>query len=50
MPGALPVYQTAVTAIGRPFGAAGADVEEHWYTLDNPAHEWFGLSRRCAWR
>jgi alpha-mannosidase len=44
VPGALPVYQSALTAVGRPFGAAGTDVAEHWYTLDNPAHEWFGLS------
>ena len=44
VPGALPVYQSALTAVGRPFGAADADVAEHWYTLDNPAHEWFGLS------
>jgi alpha-mannosidase len=43
-PGALPVYQTALSAIGRPFGSADADVAQHWYTLDNPAHEWFGLS------
>ena len=44
VPGALPVCQTAVSVIGRSFGAAGADVADHWYTLDNPAHEWFGLS------
>ena len=44
VPGALPVYQTALSVIGRPFGHADADVAEHWYTLDNPAHEWFGLS------
>ncbi len=44
VPGALPVYQTALSAIGRPFGSADADVAQHWYTLDNPAHEWFGLS------
>jgi len=44
VPGALPVYQTALSVIGRPFGSADADVAQHWYTLDNPAHEWFGLS------
>ncbi len=44
VPGALPVYQTALSVIGRPFGHADADVAQHWYTLDNPAHEWFGLS------
>jgi Glycosyl hydrolases family 38 N-terminal domain/Alpha mannosidase middle domain/Glycosyl hydrolases family 38 C-terminal domain len=43
-PGALPVYQTALSVIGRPFGSADTDVAQHWYTLDNPAHEWFGLS------
>jgi alpha-mannosidase len=44
VPGALPVYQSALSAVGRPFGSADTDVAEHWYTLDNPAHEWFGLS------
>ncbi len=44
VPGALPVYQSALSAVGRPFGSTDADVAEHWYTLDNPAHEWFGLS------
>jgi alpha-mannosidase len=43
VPGGLPVYQTAVSVIGRPFGSADADVAEHSYTLDNPAHEWFGI-------
>jgi hypothetical protein len=43
VPGGLPVYQTAVSAVGRPFGAADADVADHPFTLDNPAHEWFGL-------
>src|ERR1019366_6172352 len=42
-PGGLPVSQGATAVIGRPFGAAGADVAEHPFTLDNPAHEWFGL-------
>jgi alpha-mannosidase len=41
--GGLPVYQTALSAVGRPFGSADADVAEHEFTLDNPAHEWFGL-------
>ena len=44
VPGALPVYQSALSVIGRPFGSTDTDVAEHWYTLDNPAHEWFGLS------
>jgi alpha-mannosidase len=43
VPGGLPVYQGATAVIGRPFGTVGADVAEHSFTLDNPAHEWFGL-------
>lgn len=43
VPGGLPLYQTATAVIGRPFGQTGTDVAEHWFTLDNPAHEWFGL-------
>ena len=41
--GGLPVYQTATAVIGRPPGSADTDVEQHAFTLDNPAHEWFGL-------
>ena len=43
VPGGLPVYQTATAVIGRPFGAVDVDSEEHSYTLDNPAYQWFGL-------
>jgi len=43
VPGGLPVYQCATAVVGRPFGSAGADVAEHPFTIDNPAHEWFGL-------
>ena len=43
VPGGLPVYQTGLSVIGRPFGDAEIDVAEHTYTLDNPAHEWFGV-------
>ena len=43
VPGGLPVYQTALSVIGRPFGSADTDVAEHEFTLDNPAHEWFGI-------
>jgi alpha-mannosidase len=43
LPGGLPVYQTATAVIGRPFGTPEADVASHWWTLDNPAHQWFGL-------
>jgi len=41
--GGLPVYQSALSVLGRPFGAADTDVARHSFTLDNPAHEWFGL-------
>ncbi|HEV3294291.1 MAG TPA: glycoside hydrolase [Streptosporangiaceae bacterium] len=43
VPGALPLYQAATAVVGRPFGTADADAAEHAFTLDNPAHEWFGL-------
>ncbi|HEX3958941.1 MAG TPA: glycoside hydrolase family 38 C-terminal domain-containing protein [Trebonia sp.] len=43
VPGGLPVYQTATAVIGRPFGLPEADTAEHGWTLDNPAHHWFGL-------
>jgi alpha-mannosidase len=44
VPGGLPVYQTATAVIGRSFGATDVDSADHWYTLDNPAYQWFGLS------
>jgi alpha-mannosidase len=43
VPGGLPVYQTATAVIGRPPGSTDVDVASHWFTLDNPAHQWFGL-------
>ncbi len=43
VPGGLPVYQTATAVIGRSPGSADTDVEQHDFTLDNPAHEWFGV-------
>jgi alpha-mannosidase len=43
VPGGLPVYQTALTVVGRPPGSTDTDVAEHEFTLDNPAHEWFGV-------
>ncbi|HEV3379857.1 MAG TPA: glycoside hydrolase family 38 C-terminal domain-containing protein [Trebonia sp.] len=43
VPGGLPVYQTATAVIGRPFGTPEADTAAHWWTLDNPAFQWFGL-------
>ena len=44
VPGGLPVFQCATAVVGRPFGVADMDVAEHWFTLDNPACEWFGVS------
>jgi alpha-mannosidase len=41
--GGLPVYQTAVSVVGRPPGDTDIDVAEHWYTLDSPASEWFAV-------
>jgi hypothetical protein len=43
VPGGLPVYQTATAVIGRSFGVVDVDSADHWYTLDNPANQWFGL-------
>jgi alpha-mannosidase len=43
VPGGLPVYQTATAVIGRSFGDAEADAAQRWFTLDNPAWQWFGL-------
>ncbi|HUA28847.1 MAG TPA: glycoside hydrolase family 38 C-terminal domain-containing protein [Streptosporangiaceae bacterium] len=43
VPGGLPVYQSALAVVGRPPGPADTDVAEHEFTLDNPAHEWFGV-------
>ena len=43
MPGGLPVYQTATAVVGRSFGVVDVDSADHWYTLDNPAHQWFGV-------
>jgi alpha-mannosidase len=43
VPGGLPVYQTAVSVIGRPPGDTDVDVAEHSYTLDSPAAEWLAV-------
>ncbi|MGD0069178.1 MAG: glycoside hydrolase family 38 C-terminal domain-containing protein, partial [Streptosporangiaceae bacterium] len=43
VPGGLPLYQTATAVIGRSFGVTDVDSADHWYTLDSPAHQWFGL-------
>jgi hypothetical protein len=37
------VYQTATAVVGRSFGVVDVDSADHWYTLDNPAHQWFGV-------
>jgi alpha-mannosidase len=42
-PGGLPVFQCATAVVGRPFGVADVDVAEQWFTMDNPACEWFGV-------
>ncbi|HTY27928.1 MAG TPA: NEW3 domain-containing protein [Mycobacterium sp.] len=53
VPGALPVSEVGDAVVGRGFGlmhdhASGedraVDSAEHPWTLDNPAHGWFGLS------
>jgi alpha-mannosidase len=41
--GGLPVYQTAVSVIGRPPGEIDIDVARDTYTLDSPACEWFAV-------
>ena len=43
VPGGLPVYQTAVSVIGRPPGPVDSDVAEHSYTLDSPANDWLAV-------
>jgi alpha-mannosidase len=43
VPGGLPVFQTAVSVIGRPLGPVDTDVADNTFTLDNPANEWFGV-------
>ena len=48
VPGGRPVYQTATAVIGRPFGAPEADTAVQWWTLDNPAHQWFGAGSVAA--
>ena len=50
VPGGLPVYQTAVSVIGRPPGPIDSDVAEHSYTLDCPAAEWLAVGSTAAVR
>ncbi len=53
VPGALPVSEVGDAVVGRGFGLLhnhsheAVDSAEHPWTLDNPAHGWFGLSS-CA--
>jgi len=53
VPGALPVSEVGDAVVGRGFGLMhdhsggqdrAVDTAEHPWTLDNPAHGWFGLS------
>ncbi|MEV6941719.1 NEW3 domain-containing protein [Streptomyces sp. NPDC051172] len=41
--GGLPVHEVADAVIGRGFGFVDVDSEQFPWTLDNPAHTWFGL-------
>ncbi|MFF3330891.1 NEW3 domain-containing protein [Streptomyces sp. NPDC002888] len=41
--GGLPVHEVADAVIGRGFGFVDVDSERFPWTLDNPAHTWFGL-------
>ncbi len=41
--GGLPVHEVADAVIGRGFGFVEVDSERFPWTLDNPAHTWFGL-------
>ncbi|MET7403643.1 glycoside hydrolase family 38 C-terminal domain-containing protein [Dactylosporangium sp. NPDC005572] len=44
VPGALPVSEVGNAVVGRGFGLIDADSEQAPWTLDNPAHHWFGVS------
>ncbi len=48
VPGGLPIYQTAVSVVGRPPGPIDTDVAEHSYTLDSPANEWLAVGATAA--
>lgn len=50
VPGALPVSEVGNAVVGRGFGLIDVDSEHHPWTLDNPAHTWFGLSATAALR
>ncbi|MCT2586443.1 glycoside hydrolase family 38 N-terminal domain-containing protein [Actinophytocola gossypii] len=50
VPGALPVSEVGNAVVGRGFGLVDVDSAVHPWTLDNPAHTWFGLSSAAALR
>jgi alpha-mannosidase len=50
VPGALPVSEVGNSVVGRGFGLIDVDSARHPWTLDNPAHTWFGLSSAAALR
>ena len=50
VPGALPVSEVGNAVVGRGFGLIDVDSAQHPWTLDNPAHTWFGLSATAALR
>jgi hypothetical protein len=50
VPGALPVSEVGNAVVGRGFGLIDVDSAQHPWTLDNPAHTWFGLSSAAALR
>lgn len=50
VPGALPVSEVGNAVVGRGFGLIEVNSAHHPWTLDNPAHTWFGLSAAAALR
>ena len=50
VPGALPVSEVGNAVVGRGFGLIDVDSAAHPWTLDNPAHTWFGLSAAASLR
>ncbi|MEN3356236.1 MAG: hypothetical protein V7637_218, partial [Mycobacteriales bacterium] len=43
VPGGLPVSEVGDAVIGRGYGIVDVDTAEAPWTLDNPAHNWFGV-------
>ena len=43
LPGALPVSEVGYAVVGRGYGLPDVDAAQAPWTLDNPAHTWFGL-------